>query len=259
MKEAGGVALKNDITQYKLLLASLESTRTQIGNTISILNNSLITSLGLPENIGIWPDTTILSRALPVRAKANWTTAIYANSPVLKQTSLAVQTSRHQQRTTRSKRIPKVALLVGNKLDGPTTIEILPISRNLSYWHVGVGLKYSFSSLSEANKTVARNRFVIWRNIERCEDAKEQTELAVNTGQVKYPGAYMELNTQWKGVELASLNYPVVRDCCKNDMTLIVNMPDASNPKLAIEVRLVDTQINIVFSYYKLLYISGTI
>jgi putative outer membrane efflux protein len=160
-KEAEGVVLKNDITRYELLLANLELTRTQIENTISILNNNLTTSLGLPENVSIQPDTTILSKALPVEAKENWTTAAYANSPVLKQMSLAVQMSRHQQKITRSERIPKVALFAGNKLDGPITIEVPPINKNLNYWYVGVGLKYNFSSLFKADKAVARDKFAI--------------------------------------------------------------------------------------------------
>lgn len=42
-------------------------------------------------------------------------------------------------------------------------------------------------------------------------------------------------------------------------MALITDMLDASNSKLAAEVQLVNAQINIVFNYYKLLYISGTI
>lgn len=57
-KEAEGVVLKNDITRYELLLANLELTRTQIENTISILNNNLTTSLGLPE-------MSVYSRTLP--------------------------------------------------------------------------------------------------------------------------------------------------------------------------------------------------
>lgn len=76
---------------------------------------------------------------------------------------------------------------------------------------------------------------------------------------MKYLETYVELNTQRKSVELANLNYAVIRDRYKNDMVLITDMLDASNSKLAAEVQLVNAQINIVFNYYKLLYISGTI
>jgi len=42
-------------------------------------------------------------------------------------------------------------------------------------------------------------------------------------------------------------------------MALITDMLDASNSKLEAELQLVNARINIVFNFYKLLYISGTI
>jgi outer membrane protein TolC len=70
---------------------------------------------------------------------------------------------------------------------------------------------------------------------------------------------YEQLNTQQKSVELANQNYSVVSNRYKNDMALITDMLDASNAKLSAEVQLANAQINIIFNYYKLLYISGTL
>jgi outer membrane protein TolC len=66
-------------------------------------------------------------------------------------------------------------------------------------------------------------------------------------------------NTQQKSVELANQNYAVVSNRYKNDMALITDMLDASNAKLSAEVQLANAQINIIFNYYKLLYISGNL
>ncbi len=258
-KECEGIVLKNDITRYELLLANLELTRTQIENTISILNGNLTTTLGLPEDARIQPDTTILSKALPIENKENWTNTAYANSPVLKQMLLTVEMSKHQQKITRSEQIPQIALFAGNKLDGPITIEVPPINKNLNYWYVGVGVKYNFSSLFKTSKSIARDKFTVRRNTEQYNDAKEQAGLAVNAAQVKYMETYVELNTQQKSVELANQNYAVIHDRYKNDMALITDMLDASNSKLEAELQLVNARINIVFNFYKLLYISGTI
>lgn len=172
---------------------------------------------------------------------------------------LTVEMSKHQQKITGSEQIPQIALFAGNKLDGPITIEVPPINKNLNYWYVGVGVKYNFSSLFKASKSIARDKFTVRRNTERYNDAKEQTGLAVNAAQVKYMETYVELNTQQKSVELAHQNYAVIHDRYKNDMALITDMLDASNSKLEAELQLVNARINIVFNFYKLLYISGTI
>jgi putative outer membrane efflux protein len=259
VKESEGIVLKNDITRYELLLSNLQLTHTQIQNTITILNNNLTTTLGLPSAIRVSPDTTILSRVLPVESTESWSTTACVNSPTLKQMSLAMQITQHQDRIIRSERIPKIALFAGNRFDGPIIIEVPPINKNFNYWYVGVGVKYNFASLYKTNKSVSRSKYSVQRVREQYEDAKEQTELAVKADHVKYLESYVELNTQQKSVELALQNYAVVSNRYKNDMALITDMLDASNAKLAAELQLVNAQINIVFNYYKLLYISGTL
>lgn len=254
-----GIVLKNDITRYELLLANLKLTRTQILNMISILNNNLITTLGLPVNTTIKPDTAILSKTLPVENRTYWINEAITNSPALKQMSLNVQINKHQGKIIKSGRLPQVALFAGNHLDGPITIEVPPINKNFNYWYVGVGVSYNLSSLYKTNKSISKNKFSIQRSQEQYADAKEQTELAVNAGYIKYLEAYEQLTTQQKSVELANQNYDVVRNRYKNDMALITDMLDASNSKLSAEIELANAQINIVFDYYKLLYLSGTL
>ena len=71
-KNSEGIVLKNDITRYELLLANLELTRTQINNTLRILNQNLVTTLGLPEGTEIMPDTTLLKSSYPKDNSAYW-------------------------------------------------------------------------------------------------------------------------------------------------------------------------------------------
>ncbi|GHU10087.1 hypothetical protein FACS189431_8790 [Alphaproteobacteria bacterium] len=254
-----GIVLKNDITRYELLLANLELARTQIQNTLTILNNNLITTLGLPANIRISPDKELLSQVLPIENEMYWTNTADLNSPDLKRLSLAMEINQHQDKIIKSERLPKLALLAGNYLDGPLTIEVPPINKNLNYWYAGIGVRYKVSSLYETKKSLNRSKFTIQRTKEQYDDAKEQTELAIKADYIKYLETYEQLNTQQKSVELANQNYAVVSNRYKNDMALITDMLDASNAKLSAETQLSNAQINIIFNYFKLLYISGTL
>lgn len=258
-KGSEGIVLKNDVTRYELLLSNLELARTQIENSLAILNNNLTTTLGLPADVMIEPDTTIIARTLPVDNPGGWTATALSHSPELKQMSLAVEMNRHQDKIIKSERLPKLGVFAGNRLDGPVIIEVPPIDKNFNYWYVGVGIKYNLASLYKTKKSLNRSRFTIQRSVEQFDDAREQTELAVKSGHIKYMEAYVQLNTRQKSVELAHQNYSVIRNRYRNDMALITDMLDASNSKLAAEVELVNAQINIVFNYYNLLYISGTL
>ena len=50
--------------------------------------------------------------------------------------------------------LPKIALVAGEHLDGPITIEVPVLDNNFNYWYVGVGIKYNLSSLFKNNKKV---------------------------------------------------------------------------------------------------------
>jgi outer membrane protein TolC len=258
-KQNEGIVLKNDITRYELMLSNLTLAHTQMQNTLSILNNNLVTSLGLPSNTRIEPDTTILLRVVPIENKEHWTNTAYEKSPVLKQVDLVVQMAEQENKLTKSAYYPTLALFAGNHLDGPIVIEVPPIDKNLNYWQVGISLSYDLSSLYKTKKSTNRSKLAMQRSAEQYDHAKEQIELAVDAAYIKYLEAYEQFNTQQKSVELANQNYAVISNRYKNDMALISDMLDASNSKLDAELQLTNAQINIIFNYYKLKQAAGNL
>lgn len=256
-KESEGVVLRNDITRYELLLSNLGLRLTQIDNTLEILNRNLAAALGLDEGVMILPDSTILDRSLPGMSRSEWIESAQGNSAVLKMARTGVSLSERGEDLVKAERLPHVALFAGYKLDGPITIEVPPIDKNFSYWYVGVGVNYSLSSLFKSNKKLSRSKAATLRAREEYAAAEEQVELAVNADYTRYLEAYEELRTQQKSVELALQNYDVTVNRYRNEMALITDMLDASNAKLEAEQQLVNAQINIIYYYYKLLYISG--
>ena len=67
------------------------------------------------------------------------------------------------------------------------------------------------------------------------------------------------MQTKKKSVELANENYEIIKNRYQNDLALITEMLDASNQKLSAEVQLINARINILFNYFKLKFISGTL
>lgn len=254
-----GVALKNDITRYELLVSNLELQLVKINNTIDILNNNLVTIAGLPQGTEIRPDSTILERSLPARSESAWQNEASANSPVLRLAQSRVDISRKAEDLTKSERLPKIGLQAGWSIDGPILVEVPPINRNLSYWYVGVGISYNISSLFKTNKSLSRSRAATINATDELVAAQENTELAVRADYIRYLESYEELNTQQKSVELAERNYNTVFTRYSADMALITDMLDAANAKLDAEQQLVNARINIIYYYYKLLFTSGKI
>lgn len=254
-----GVALKNDITRYELLVSNLELQLIKINNTISILNHNLTLTAGLPDGTIIAPDSTILSKALPVSGEEWWQQEASQNAPSLKLARSGVEISRKAEELVKSERLPKIGINAGWTIDGPILVEVPPINRNLSYWYVGVGISYNLSSLYKNNKSLTKSRIATRNAIEQLDATDEQVSLGVRADYIRYMEAYEELKTQQKSVELADRNYMTTSTRYSSDMALITDMLDAANSKLDAEQQLVNARINIIYYYYKLLFTTGKI
>lgn len=108
-----GVALKNDITRYELLVANLELQLVKINNTLAILNRNLSVTAGLPDSIEVVPDAAILDRSLPVAGEDWWQLEASLNAPSLKLARTGVDISRNAESIVKSDRLPKVGLQAG--------------------------------------------------------------------------------------------------------------------------------------------------
>lgn len=254
-----GVALRNDITRYELLVSNLELQLVKIENTCAILDNNLAEFAGLPEGTKILPDTAILARALPVWDVQGWQAEASANSPAIALARNKVNIARKAEDIARARKLPRVGLQAAWSLEGPVLTEVPPINRNLSYWYVGVGVSYNLSSLYKSGRDMARSRAETFQASEELAMTCRDTDLAVRSEYIRYLETYEDMNTQLKSVELAERNYATVLTRYSADMALITDLLDAANARLEAEQNLVNARINIIYSYYKLLFISGKI
>ena len=145
----------------------------------------------------------------------------------LQQAQLAMKMSKQKVKLERSELLPKIALVAGEHLDGPITIEVPVLDNNFNYWYVGVGIKYNLSSLFKNNKKVRQAKLNMRKAQEEYSLAQEQIENGVQANYVNFLTSFTDLRTQEKSVELANQNYDVTSNRYKNDLALLTDMLDA--------------------------------
>lgn len=133
------------------------------------------------------------------------------------------------------------------------------MDKNLNVWYVGVGVKYSLSSLFKSNKRIKQAAVETRQAKEAHAVQAEQLNNRVQAAYVQYQQTYVELETQKKSVELAQQNYEVMNARYLSQLALVTDMVDASNLKLNAELSEVDARINIVYAYYRMKYVAGEI
>ena len=254
-----GTVLKNDITRYELQKEQLNLQLTRVKDARRIANHQLITTLHLPEDTEIAPDTSLLERQILTLTEEDWQDMAEANHIVLKQTQATIQMNEQKVKQERAERLPHISIVAADHLDGPITIEVPVLDNNFNYWYIGIGVKYNLSSLFKNNRKLKQARLNVRQAQEQHQLAQEQVENAVQEGYVNFLTAFTDLRTQENSVRLADENYHVTDNRYKNEMALLTDMLDASNMKLTADLGLVDARINILYNYYKMKYITHTL
>ena len=258
-RQKEGLALKNDITRHELQLKTLEQALLQINNGITIANNELVTVLGMPLETSIRVDTCLLISLPVISNEVDWQVTALESSPLLQQAKLGIEESIHNEKIVNAERLPSVALIAGDHLDGPITIEVPPINKNFNYWYVGIGIKYNLASLYKTGSKSRLARYSHQKAVENELLLRDNIQTQVKASHVRFAEAFAMYDTQKKSLELAEQNYDVINNRYLNDLALITDMLDAGNSKLSAELQVVNARINILFNYYKLKKATGTL
>ena len=259
-RQAEGVVLKNDLTRYELQLESLRLGRTQVQNQSKIINHQLKTALNIDEDVELLPAESFeLKMEGTEDDERYWQQTATENSPALQRAQLGVKMSEEKVRMEKSARRPTVALVAEEHLDGPITVEIPNLDKNMNYFFVGVGVKYRFGALYKNNHKVKQARLATETARQQQQTAIEGIENAVQAAFTAYQTTVEELKTNLKSVELANENYDVVSNRYENGLALVTDMVDAANQRLDAQLKLVSSRINVLYNYYNLKFITGTL
>lgn len=258
-KQQEGMALNNDVTRHELMLQHIEFALLEIDNDCKILNDQLVTSLGLPDSTLVLPDPAILHLPLTPVTQAELLEVAEHNLPGLKTADISIAVAEKNISIAKAEYLPAIALVAGDNLNGPITLEVPPINKNYHYWYAGIGITYNLASLYSADKMINLAKAQQHSANEAKSVIREQSVLAVKSACINYQESFDKLHTLEKSAQLAKENYEVIYHRYVNDIALITEMLDASNSELNAELQVVNATINIVFNYYHLKYISGTL
>ncbi len=254
-----GTVLKNDITRYELQQEDLQLQLARVSDARTVVNHRMVTVLHLPDSTVIVPDSAVLADEVKALGQDAWQQTAARTNLDLRRAATGIEVNRQLVRQVRSERLPQVALVAADHLDGPVTIEVPALDNNFNYWYVGVSLRYNLSSLFKGGHKLKQARLNVRQAEERQALAREQVENAVQAAYTDFLTAFTELRTQEKSVQLADENYAVTSNRYRNELALLTDMLDAGNTKLSADLALVNARVDLVYHYYKMKYVSHTL
>ncbi|NVN96437.1 MAG: TolC family protein [Bacteroidetes bacterium] len=251
-KEKQGMALSSDVTRHELMLQNLKLELIEVDNNNQIINNQLVTTLGLPSETIIIPDSSVLNLNMSAVSEEKLLQLASEYLPELKTASLNKEIVARELQIAKADYYPHIMAVAANNFNGPILIEIPTINNNFNYWYVGVGIKYCLASLYKTRRNIqlANKKLLIAEYTETL--TLENTQLAVKTAYIKFKESQEKLTVHEYNSRLASENYRIINNRYLSNLVLITEMLDASNTKLNAELQLVNAKLNVIYNYYKM-------
>jgi outer membrane protein TolC len=251
--------LSNDVTRYDLNLSNLRYDRLTVENTIKNLNYSLQSYLHLGECDSIVASIDLERINFSAAPLTEWMDKSRLESPVLKRYDLQRSESTANEKLIRSAVLPKVGVNAAASVAAPITTHTPVLDKNLSRWVVGVNVSFTPSAFYKSGHKLQAAKMETERTRQARATQEEATDRNLDRAYKSYIEAIEHVATQKKNVELASENYRIVERRYNNDLSLLTDMLDASASKLDAETRLVNAQVDVLYYYFQLKYLSGTI
>jgi outer membrane protein TolC len=254
-----GLVLGNDVTRYDLTLSNLRYDRLTVANTVNNLNYSLVSYLHLAEGDTIVPTINLDRINFSAAPLSEWMTLSRQESPTLKAFDLQRKETQAAEKLIRSEALPKVGVVAASSVAAPITTHTPVLDKNLARWYVGLNVKFTPSAFYKQTHKLQAARLETERTYQAREAQEEVTDRNLDRAYKSYVEAIEHVTTQKKNVELAAENYRIVERRYHNDLSLLTDMLDASTAKLDAETRLVNAQVDVLYYYFQLKYLSGII
>jgi outer membrane protein TolC len=254
-----GLVLANDVTRYDLNLSNLCYDRLTLVNNIKNINYNLVSYLHLNDCDSIVPTIDFDRINFSAAPLSHWIATSREQSPSLKKYDLQHNELTANESLIRSEKLPKIGINAGASVAAPITTHTPVLDKNLARWFVGFSLSFNPSAFYKANHKLQAAKL----ETERLQDARKANEEAIDRNLDRAYKSYIEaiehVTTQKKNVELAAENYRIIERRYSNDLSLLTDMLDASAAKLDAETRLVNAQVDVLYYYFQLKYLSGII
>lgn len=252
-----GTALKSDVTRYRLHLKEIEIEIEKMQNKQAILNYYLLMVTGLPENITIIPDGSDLSGEITVPVKSGWHELVNQRSYQILTARQKVAIAHQQKILAKAEKYPSVFFWASESLKGPITTAMPPINQNLNSWQLGLGLRFTISSLYTVSRKIRAYENAWQQSRENQLWTVDKEQMAVNEAYLQWTESLNQLTIREEYKELADENYEVVSNRYLNGLAIVTEMLDASNEQLSAELNLLNKNIEIFYNYSKLKKLAG--
>lgn len=252
-----GMVTRNDVVRGELQLSNLKLDLQVLLNDRQIINRELTTALGLSAKTVIMPDTTLVNQVVNV-TDFGYYEDISKRHPTLEMARKNVDVYVLSTKITKAEMLPTLRAFAGNNLQRPLSGGTSPgIDLYTHTWSAGLSLNFNIDALYKAPKKIRLNNLEKERAIAESYQNEQMINVEVNSAYIKFNEAKFQNSTLEVNTKLTEENYRIMESKYNNQLAILLDLIDASNAKLEAELQFANSEINIIYTYYKLLKEAG--
>ncbi|WP_462252151.1 TolC family protein [Ferruginibacter sp.] len=254
-----GMVTQNDVLRTKLIISDYQLAARKITNAINIVTTQLNVVLGLPDNVALIPDSSLLNIVqdqhsltyfIETAYKENYELKIVATENIIAATNINI---------LKSERLPEINIYTGSNLQRPFQNTIPAVDIFYNVWQAGISVRYNISSLYQTSKKIKAGLIRQEQVKQKGMFEKENVNVAIKTAFIKYQESKDELATVKNDLKSAVENYRIVEKKYFNQLALLTDLIDATNIKIEAELKVTNAEINVIYTWYQLLKSTGKI
>lgn len=253
-----GMVTRNDVIRGELQLSNLKLAFQVVENNRQILNKQLTMALGLGEEVNIKPDANILVNMPGILSVSDYKT-LAQNHPTILMTQKAVDIYATSEKIARSDLKPSLSAFAGNKLARPILTTSPAMDRYSNGWSTGLSINFNIDAIYKAPKKIKLAQYDRDKAVAQATETEKMIDVAISAAFIKYNESISQNNTLKTNRELAEENYRIMNSKYNNQLAILLDLIDASNQKIDSELQFANSEISIIYAYYKLQKESGNL
>ncbi|WP_430613898.1 TolC family protein [Flavobacterium sp. JP2137] len=246
-----GMVTRNDVIRGELQLSHLKLALEVVHNNQQILNKQLVMALGLDAHTTISPDESLSDKVLLLPDLASDQAAI-KNHPAVQQTQRVVELQEVSEKIVKSEVLPSLVAFAGNSLQRPITTVSPALDMYANGWTAGLALSFDLDALYKSSRKLGLHQLEREQALYEVREVEQLIDVAVNTAYIKYQEALSQHKTLELNTALTAENYRIMESKYNNQLAILLDLIDASNAKLDTELQFANSEINIIYAYYKI-------
>jgi len=250
--EKNGLLARNDLLSAQLQASNFELGLLDAENNWKLANVSMNILLGLPENLELVPDSSMVDQRFAVKTLDEYMQTAYTNRTDLEALDMRKKASESSIKSAKGDYYPGLAVTGGYiAADIP---EVISITNALN---IGVGVSYNIGSLWKAKAKVQQAEARAKQAAIGESQLNDNIRLDVNHAYLNFLSTQKKIEVYEKAVEQAVENYRIVKNKYNNSLQTTTDLLDANTKQLLERMNLIFAKADAVVAYNKLLQAAG--